>query len=138
MQVSPVFAKGSAERDRIRWFSNLMRVLAKEKWDTWGSEQVTSNLLISNTEDAQPLEFPKYLSYWAHAEVAYEQAAFIHFIGPYRFANGLLCKQRKEGHRGALCVGSYLCLSLYICCTKVKASSKQKRRPALSAGRSRD
>ena len=79
------FAKGSAERDRIRWFSNLMRVLAKEKWDTWGSEQVTSNLLISNTEDAQPLEFPKYLSYWAHAEVAYEQAAFIHFMWSLSF-----------------------------------------------------
>ncbi len=81
------FAKGSIGNDQIRWFSDLMRVLAKEKWDTWGSEQVTSNLLIANTEQACPLRFPKYLSYWAHPGVPYDQAAFVHFIGPYRFAN---------------------------------------------------
>lgn len=90
------FAKRSIGRDRIRWFSDLMRVLAKEKWDTWGSEQVTSNLLISNAESAYPLQFPNYLSYWAHPDVPYDQAAFIHFIGPYRFANGFYVSSAKK------------------------------------------
>ncbi len=90
------FAKGSIGRDRIRWFSDLMRVLAKEKWDTWGSEQVTSNLLISNAEGAYPLDFPKYLSYWAHPEVPYKQASFIHFIGPHRFSNGFYVSSAKK------------------------------------------
>ncbi len=90
------FAKGSIGREKIRWFSDLMRGLAREKWDAWGSEQVTSNLLIANTEGAYPLDFPKYLSYWAHPEVPYEKASFIHFIGPYRFANGFYLRSAKR------------------------------------------
>jgi len=65
-----------------------MRRIAKEKWDEWGSEQVTSNLLIANSGNAHVLEFPKYLSYWAHAGVPYGDASFIHFIGPHRYSNG--------------------------------------------------
>ena len=90
------FAKGSIGREKIAWFSDLMRGLAREKWDAWGSEQVTSNLLIANTEDAYSLDFPKYLSYWAHPEVPYDKASFIHFIGPYRFANGFYLRSAKR------------------------------------------
>jgi len=90
------FAKGSIDREKIAWFSDLMRRIAKETWDEWGSEQVTSNLLIANTEGARPLEFPKYLSYWAHPDVAYEEASFIHFIGPHRFSNGFYLKSAKK------------------------------------------
>lgn len=90
------YAEGSLGRDRIQWFSDLMRRLASNKWDTWGSEQLTSNLLIANSEEATPLEFPKYLSYWAHPDVPYEQASFIHFIGPFRFANGFYVRRAKQ------------------------------------------
>ncbi len=90
------FAKGSIGREKIQWFSDLMRVIAKQQWDEWGSEQVTSNLLIANSEAAQPLEFPKYLSYWAHPEVPYEQASFLHFIGPHRFENGFYLRSAKR------------------------------------------
>jgi hypothetical protein len=90
------FAKGSTDREKIRWFSDLMRRIAKNTWDEWGSEQVTSNLLIANSEDSRPLPFPKYLSYWAHPDVPYDDAAFIHFIGPYRFANGFYLKKANE------------------------------------------
>ena len=82
------FAKSSIDRERISWFSDLMRLIAKEKWDNWGSEQVTSNLLIANSAASRLLPFPKYLSYWAHPDVPYETASFIHFIGPHRFSNG--------------------------------------------------
>jgi len=90
------FAKGSIHREKIVWFSDLMRNIAHNKWDEWGSEQVTSNLLIANTEKAQTLEFPKYLSYWAHAGVPYDKASFIHFIGPHRFSNGLYVKSARR------------------------------------------
>jgi hypothetical protein len=86
------FAKGSIDREKIVAYSEMMRGIAQGTWDEWGSEQVTSNLLIANTPGAVPLEFPKYLSYWAHADVDYEAAAFIHFIGPHRFANGFYLK----------------------------------------------
>jgi hypothetical protein len=93
------FAKGSIDREKIVWYSGLMRRIAKEKWDEWGSEQVTSNLLIANSADACPLEFPKYLSYWVHPGVAYENSSFIHFIGPHRFSKGfyLKCARRVIG-----------------------------------------
>ena len=90
------FAKGSIDREKIAWFSGLMRRIAKEKWDEWGSEQVTSNLLIANSGDAHVLEFPKYLSYWAHAGVPYDDASFIHFIGPHRFSNGFYVRSARK------------------------------------------
>lgn len=89
------FGRGSINREKIVWFSDLMRRLAKDQWDEWGSEQLTSNLLIANTDDATPLPFPKYLSYWAHADVPYESSSFIHFIGPFRFANGFYVRRAK-------------------------------------------
>jgi hypothetical protein len=68
----------------------------KDKWDEWGSEQVTTNLLIANLEGACPLPSPKYVSYWAHPDVPYNDASFLHFIGPYRFANGYYLKQARN------------------------------------------
>jgi hypothetical protein len=90
------FAKGAIDRQMVVRFSDLMRTIATVKWDEWGSEQVTSNLLIANSLTAHVLEFPKYLSYWAHADIPYEDASFIHFIGPYRFSNGFYVKSARK------------------------------------------
>ncbi len=89
------FAKGSIDRHRVRWFSDLMRGLARDQWDEWGSEQLTSNLLIANSARAYLLDARKYLSYWAHPDVDYERAAFLHFIGPHRYAHGLYQRHAK-------------------------------------------
>jgi hypothetical protein len=93
------FAKGSIDREKVAWFSDLMRRIANGTWDQWGSEQVTSNLLVANAAEARVLEFPKYLSYWAHPEVPYEDASFIHFIGPFRFANGIYIRSAQKALR---------------------------------------
>ena len=90
------FAKGSVSREKVEWFSEMMERLAKEKWDEWGSEQVASNLVIANSEGAVPLPFPKYCSYWAHEDVDYTQSSFVHFIGPFRFANGMYLRSAKR------------------------------------------
>lgn len=90
------FAKGSLQRDRIAWFSDLMRRIAGPQWDEWGSEQLTSNLLIANAQDPLPLPPPRYVSYWAHPEIRYEASSFLHFIGPFRYANGLYLRTAKR------------------------------------------
>ncbi len=90
------FAKGAFNRDKVAWFSDLMRRLVNEKWDTWGSEQLTSNLLIADSENPYPLPFPKYCSYWAHPDVQYEQSSFIHFIGPHRYDNGFYLNSARR------------------------------------------
>ncbi len=81
------FAQGSIDREKITQFSELMRRIAEGTWDKWGSEQLTSNLLIANAENPLPLPFPRYCSYWAHEDIDYTQSAFVHFIGPFRYAN---------------------------------------------------
>ncbi len=90
------FARGSLDRERIAWFSDLMRRLAGPQWEEWGSEQLTSNLLIANAEDPLPLPSPRFVSYWAHPEIRYGESSFLHFIGPYRYANGLYVRTAKR------------------------------------------
>lgn len=90
------FARGSLQRDRIAWFSDLMRRISGPQWDEWGSEQLTSNLLIANADNPLPLPPPRYVSYWAHAGIRYEKSSFLHFIGPYRYANGLYLRTAKR------------------------------------------
>ena len=58
-------------------------------------EYLTSNLLIANSPDATPLPAPRYTSYWAHPDVPYDASSFIHFIGPFRYANGLYLRKAK-------------------------------------------
>ena len=96
------FAKGSIDPERVQWFSMLMRRIAGTKWDEWGSEQVTSNLLIANSASPCALPAPKYLSYWAHPDVPYERSSFLHFIGPHRFSNGFYLRQARRVIAAAL------------------------------------
>ncbi len=90
------FARGSLDRDRIAWFSDLMRRISGPQWDEWGSEQLTSNLLIANAENPLPLPAPRYVSYWAHPEIRYQESSFLHFIGPFRYANGLYLRTAQR------------------------------------------
>ena len=90
------FARGSISRERIVWFSDRMRAIAGGTWDEWGSVHLVSNLLIANSPGAVALPFPRYASYWAHPGVAYEDAAFLHFIGPHRFSNGVYRKLARR------------------------------------------
>ncbi len=89
------FRKGSFDRDRVEWFSDLMRRIAKDKWNEWGSEQVTTNLLMANSPDPLALPFPRYCSYWAHPEVNYRESSFVHFIGPHRYSHGMYVRTAR-------------------------------------------
>ena len=82
------FARGSFNRDDVEHFSRNMEVVCgSPKWHEWGSEQVTSNLIVANSSKAGVLPFPKYASYHALPGIDYGQFSFIHFMGGHRFEN---------------------------------------------------
>jgi hypothetical protein len=64
-------------------YSRRMRARLGEDWKRWGTEQVTSNYLVSNAPGTKALPFPKY----GTPDQINAETAFLHFIGPMRFIN---------------------------------------------------
>lgn len=77
------FGKGHVSPDALDALSNDMRRLLGAKWDKWGSEQVSSNLLAATTRDALLLPHPKY----CNADQIEEETVVAHFIGYARHVN---------------------------------------------------
>lgn len=77
------FPRSDAMRDVMIDYSRRMTSKLGADWKRWGTEQVTSNYLVSNAAGTQPLPFPKYGTP-DHATV---DTAFYHFIGSLRFIN---------------------------------------------------
>ena len=71
-----------------------MVALIGDKWQEWGSEQVSSNYLIANSPNSFVLPYPKYAFYWKDADLI--DSAFLHFAGTYRFDNGLYKKLSRQ------------------------------------------
>ena len=81
------FAKGSFSRAAVERFSHGMaNLIGEKKWSDWGSEQVTSNFIVANSQKAQVLPFPEYCFHSPTTDV--ESATFVHFIGSHRFHGG--------------------------------------------------
>lgn len=78
------FARKQVRRQDLQDFSKFMiSQLGIEAWSEWGSEQVTSNYLISNTQN--PLMLPiEHYPYWSPG-TNLKEARLIHFIGDHRF-----------------------------------------------------
>ena len=72
----------------------MTEILGKDLWHRWGTEQVTSNVSIANAIDTTALPFPKY-SYFS-PDVDSSQAIFIHFMGSYRFNDGVYTQQARK------------------------------------------
>lgn len=64
-------------------YSRRMSAKLGADWKRWGTEQVTSNYLVSNAPGTRPLPFPKY----GTPDRLDSNSAFMHFIGPMRFIN---------------------------------------------------
>ena len=78
------FHRGAITIEDLQQFSSFMeKQIGREKWREWGSEQVTSNYMIANTENPMvlPIEF---YPYWKPG-LDLENARLVHFIGTYRF-----------------------------------------------------
>lgn len=81
------FGRNSFSRKSVEDFSmSMAQAIGRPKWDEWGSEQVTSNLVVANTPDAAVLPFSEYC--YHRPELALDRRRFIHFMGTYRFRNG--------------------------------------------------
>jgi hypothetical protein len=59
------------------------RLLGRSYWSEWGSEQVTSNFVVANQPQSLLLPYDRYLNFWN--EPVDPAAAFVHFVGTYRF-----------------------------------------------------
>lgn len=77
------FAPSSSGRALAEAFTReAERLLGRDKWSEWGSEQVTSNVVIANDPDPAPLPYARYTNFW-NAPLDWD-VAFAHFIGTYR------------------------------------------------------
>jgi hypothetical protein len=78
------FARGGGGRTLAEAFSHeATRLLGAERWARWGTEQVTSNVVIANEPNPLLLPYEHYLNFWD--EGVPSDARFVHFIGSYRF-----------------------------------------------------
>lgn len=74
----------------LRQFSvQMTSALGEEKWHTWGSEQVASNVIVSAAHGAHVLPWPKYQTYqFPPTSQDHDLASLIHFMGTYRYQGG--------------------------------------------------
>jgi hypothetical protein len=84
------FPRATCDKELLRDFSVAMARRLGARWREWGSEQVASNFVLSNTDGAEVLPYPKYACF--SPAVRWQDAAFLHFIGPHRFHQGLYGK----------------------------------------------
>lgn len=91
------FARSSFDSSDVEYFSRHMEdICGRDKWHEWGSEQVTSNLIIANSANQGVLEHPQYTSYYARPEVDYRRSSFLHFMGTHRFENGCYAEFARQ------------------------------------------
>lgn len=88
------FARGGATRANAEAFSVAMQALLQRRWTEWGTEQVASNYLVSNSPGGQVLPWPKYCCFRPDAD--YAAASMLHFIGSWRFQRGVYADRARR------------------------------------------
>lgn len=86
------FSPGSFDTARMVAISRRMCELLGTRWSAWGTEQFTSNLIVSNTSYARVLPHPKYCM----PDVRNRETAFLHFIGYQRYVSGLYAQMASQ------------------------------------------
>ena len=82
------FAPGGFDASLPHRFSREMQaIVGPDVWSRWGSEQVMSNVIIANEGEPVVLPYDRYLNHWKEPVPA--DAAFVHFIGTYRYHRGV-------------------------------------------------
>lgn len=95
------FARGSMGRDTVERLSKAMEeAVGAKKWNEWGSEQVTSNLVVANTSGGQVLPFSRYC--YHRPELSLDDRVFVHFMGTYRFRLGRYKRLARRVIRGLM------------------------------------
>jgi hypothetical protein len=102
------FAPGGLGRETADGFSRAAAaLLGARRWAEWGSEQVMSNLIVANEGEPVLLPYNRYLNFWN--EPVAREAAFVHFVGTYRFHRGVYsaaARQAIAALSGVLCAAA--------------------------------
>lgn len=77
------FGRGALSPSRLDDTSAQMRALLGDRWDEWGTEQVTSNLLAASAPGAFMLPHPRY----CNADSLTNETRVAHYIGYCRHVN---------------------------------------------------
>lgn len=89
------FAKDHLSLEKIEQFSIRMeKLIGKDKWREWGSEQVTSNFMAANATSSLVLPIDRYPFWRQNADIS--QAALVHFIGSSRYHDGMYLRQARR------------------------------------------
>lgn len=81
------FAPAVTGRELAEAFSaEAERLIGRQRWEEWGSEQVTSNFVIANDPGALLLPYDRYMNYWN--EPIADGTGFVHFVGTFRYHGG--------------------------------------------------
>lgn len=86
------FSLGSFNVESLVAISQRMSALLGQKWSAWGTEQFTSNLIVSNTPNAVILPHPKYCM----PSRLQPHTSFLHFIGFQRYTSTLYARTAKD------------------------------------------
>lgn len=79
-------AAGPGRNLAAAFLAEMERIIGPEDCHMWGTEQVASNFQLANDTGAVILPYDRYLNYWG--EPWTDDAAFVHFVGTHRHANG--------------------------------------------------
>lgn len=71
------FGIASISPDALEKFSSAMRSIHGARWDEWGTEQISSNLLAATSSDSFLLPYPKY----CNADGLHKTTVVVHYIG---------------------------------------------------------
>lgn len=96
------FAPGGSGREIADGFSRAARALLGDAvWAQWGSEQVMSNVIVANEGEPVLLPYDRYLNFWN--EPVSSEAAFVHFVGTYRYHGGAYAAAARRAMAGLDC-----------------------------------
>ena len=88
------FPRGSS-RDVVAILSAFMTAQLGKRWSAWGSEQVASNFMVSNSgPDPIVLPWRRYPAFGPQQDVS--DAVLIHFIGSFRHDGGVYRRLSRE------------------------------------------
>jgi hypothetical protein len=89
------FAPGQLSLDRIEAAAEEFgRLIGKERFARWGSEQVVSNLMAANAPDSVVLPVDRY-PFWA-PRLRLDQVSLVHFFGMFRYTEGMYIGQSRR------------------------------------------
>lgn len=91
------FAPATATIEAIKYWSVTMSELVGDTaWQQWGSEQITSNLIVANATASEVLPFPNYTGFFPEVIGRSPESELIHFIGANRFKHGSYARLAKQ------------------------------------------